>query len=301
MTVVLADSAETAAHVDPADGLGCREALARYARAGRRATVERYVASPDNPAAALLRDRDRLGRDRYRIALVGPAATTDPRVDELLRRIQMEEQLADVQLGRHAHNILVKSLFGQVAGLLSALAPSRGATAATSQSVTTVLRSTDRELTALSRFVRASARRTALGLYLAGLLIGAVVGCVLVWLTGRSPMVDHYIANKQLAICLACGAIGAVISVMARISRGERLDVDVDKSKTITVLAGSFRPVIGAVFGGVLFLLVSGHILPLQVPGPGQACLFFAGLAFLAGFTERWAQDIIVTSAPKVR
>jgi hypothetical protein len=88
---------------------------------------------------------------------------------------------------------------------------------------------------------------------------------------------------------------------MARVSRGERVDVDSDKSKSVTVLAGSFRPVIGAVFGAVLYVLVCGGLLPLAAPGPDQKCLFFAGLAFVAGFTERWAQDTIVSSVPKVK
>ena len=41
-------------------------------------------------------------------------------------------------------------------------------------------------------------------------------------------------------------------------------------------------------------------------PRPGQTAeepkstCFFVGLAFLAGFSERWAQDTIVSSAPKV-
>jgi hypothetical protein len=145
--------------------------------------------------------------------------------------------------------------------------------------------------------VQSSARRTALGLYLAGLPIGALLGGVLVLLAGESLTIDNYIPNNLLPICLASGAIGAVISVMARVSRGEALDVDSDKGNVVTLLAGSFRAIIGA----VLCVLIRGGILPLDVPDPEEtSCLFFAGLAFLAGFTERWAQDTIVSSAPKV-
>jgi hypothetical protein len=149
--------------------------------------------------------------------------------------------------------------------------------------------------------VQSSARRTALGLYLAGLPIGALLGGVLVLLAGESLTIDNYIPNNLLPICLASGAIGAVISVMARVSRGEALDVDSDKGNVVTLLAGSFRAIIGAVLGAVLCVLIRGGILPLDVPDPEEtSCLFFAGLAFLAGFTERWAQDTIVSSAPKV-
>jgi len=149
--------------------------------------------------------------------------------------------------------------------------------------------------------VQASARRTALGRYLAGLPIGAVIGSALVALAAHSLTIGAVVENNHLPICLASGAIGAIISVMARVSQGERVDVDSDKSKMVTVLAGSFRPVIGAVFGAVLYVLICGGLLPLTVPGGDQKCLFFAGLAFVAGFTERWAQDTIVSSAPKVK
>jgi hypothetical protein len=39
-----------------------------------------------------------------------------------------------------------------------------------------------------------------------------------------------------------------------------------------------------------------GGLIPLDVTD--ERLLFFAGLAFLAGFSERWAQDTILRSAP---
>ena len=71
----------------------------------------------------------------------------------------------------------------------------------------------------------------------------------------------------------------------------------------MTVLAGALRPIVGAIFGAVLHVLVTGGLLPLAMPdtagGQGELNMFFAGLAFLAGFSERWAQDTIVQSIPK--
>ncbi len=51
-----------------------------------------------------------------------------------------------------------------------------------------------------------------------------------------------------------------------------------------------------------LYVLVQAGLLPLQAPtanGTERTSFFFIGLAFLAGFSERWAQDTIVNSAPK--
>jgi hypothetical protein len=228
-------------------------------------------------------------------------ATADPGFGELLRRIELKERQSAVQLCGAAHRILVQSLFSVVVGLLATLAAAGGmAPDARSRRVGSAVRAADRELAALSRFVQVSARRSALGLYLAGLPAGAGIVYTLVEFAARSATIGSIVENRQLPICLASGAIGAVISVMARVSRGERVDVDSDKSKLVTLLAGSFRPVIGAVFGAVLYVLVNGGLLPLIVPDGDKKCLFFAGLAFLAGFTERWAQDTIVSSAPKV-
>jgi hypothetical protein len=276
------------------------KALADYQESVRRIVIEHCFSADRALGAVLLRERRRFGRPRFSIALVYGSEGVDTGVAELFRRIQFEEEQSAVQLSRRAHQIYVRSLFGLISTLLSALVVADAGEAHSNRVVVTV-ESVSRELDRLATFVQSSARRTALGLYLAGLPIGALLGGVLVLLAGESLTIDNYIPNNLLPICLASGAIGAVISVMARVSRGEALDVDSDKGNVVTLLAGSFRAIIGAVLGAVLCVLIRGGILPLDVPDPEEtSCLFFAGLAFLAGFTERWAQDTIVSSAPKV-
>jgi hypothetical protein len=54
------------------------------------------------------------------------------------------------------------------------------------------------------------------------------------------------------------------------------------------------RPVIGAVFGAVVFLFLDGGIVEvLSPPDGGQQLAFYAALGFLSGFSERFAQDVI--------
>jgi hypothetical protein len=277
-----------------------QETLDEYERFGGAAVVDRYFSSGDQ-AAVLLSHPRRFGRPTYCIAMFHDAAVTGPKFSELLRRIQLMERHSAVQLDGRAHQILVHSLFGLVVSLLSAAAADQTTPDGKPRRIDAAVAAADGELTALSRFVQSSSRRSSLGLYLAGLPVGAVIGSALVVLAWHSLTIGAVVEQHNLPICLASGGIGAVISVMARVSRGERVDVDSDKSKSVTVLAGSFRPVIGAVFGAVLYVLVCGGLLPLAAPGPDQKCLFFAGLAFVAGFTERWAQDTIVSSVPKVK
>jgi len=59
------------------------------------------------------------------------------------------------------------------------------------------------------------------------------------------------------------------------------------------------RPVIGAVFGAVVYLLLDGGIIDLFTPPRDETRLaFYAGLGFLSGFSERFAQDVIAQVDP---
>jgi hypothetical protein len=105
--------------------------------------------------------------------------------------------------------------------------------------------------------------------------------------------------THQIALCLAFGAVGAAISVMIRITRRQGLDVDIEQGWFVTTLAGVFRSIIGAVLGAALFILIGGGLIPLPNPMGSSIVFFYTGLAFLAGFSERWTQDTIVHSAPR--
>lgn len=273
--------------------------------------VEEYFARSIHAGACLTRKRARWhpGRFHYQIALAYDSSKADPAFDEVLRNIRTEERQSAILLGGRAHQILVQTAYALIVFLLNTLDSTylpdgQPQDAATAQSrVKAAVESAQKELVGIKAFSDKAARRAALKLYLAGLPLGAVGGALLVFVTSRSVAVDALADHGLLAACLASGAIGAVISVMARISSGRRLDVDYEQGRVVTLLAGSFRPIIGAVFGAVLYALVVGGILPLATPPPTEVekgALFYAGLAFLAGFTERWAQDTIVNSAPKV-
>jgi hypothetical protein len=101
-----------------------------------------------------------------------------------------------------------------------------------------------------------------------------------------------------LAISVAAGAIGSIASVMTRITRGQTLEVRLE-GRLVTGLAGAFRPVVGAIFGVAFYVFVQAGLLPLDDGlDEGKVAFFYAGLAFLAGFSERWAQDTVLQSRP---
>jgi cell division protein FtsW (lipid II flippase) len=55
------------------------------------------------------------------------------------------------------------------------------------------------------------------------------------------------------------------------------------------------RPFIGALFALALYFFISGDLVSVfQLPNDEQSQrYFFAGLGFLAGFSERFAQDMV--------
>jgi hypothetical protein len=61
------------------------------------------------------------------------------------------------------------------------------------------------------------------------------------------------------------------------------------------ILVGSFRPLIGAIFGLLVYALIQSNLLPLSVASTNE--LYFYGvIGFLAGFSERWAPDLLQTT-----
>jgi hypothetical protein len=95
-----------------------------------------------------------------------------------------------------------------------------------------------------------------------------------------------------LAGSVAAGGLGAVLSVMSRMRGG--LALSRDAGGRMLALLGAFRPFVGAMIGAALHLLTLGGWIPVAVPqDPGRAAMFFVGLAFIAGFGERFTGDAV--------
>ena len=137
----------------------------------------------------------------------------------------------------------------------------------------------------------ASLVRTARLRYLAGTLLGVlpyVAAVILFVLTDILSQREH----EQLAAALAAGAIGGTMSVMIRVTgKALRLDSLEESSPLALIALGALRPTIGAMFGAVVFMLIVGRIVPIDLPGGSAALFFIAGFAFAAGFNERFARD----------
>lgn len=99
---------------------------------------------------------------------------------------------------------------------------------------------------------------------------------------------------------LVAGAVGAVVSVIQRINaRGFQVDYDV--GLPYAFFLGGLRPLIGGALAiAVAFTFDSGMLaLPIHAETARNQHLALVVVSFLAGFSERWAQDTLTTALPQ--
>jgi hypothetical protein len=137
--------------------------------------------------------------------------------------------------------------------------------------------------------------------YLAGMALGILVllpfASGLGSLVGKARMPELDV--RLLLGILMAGGIGALVSVMARMTSGN-LTLDIHAGRTLTVLSGTFRPLLGALFGLGLFVLIEGGLLPLKGGSQTPPLYFYTALSLVAGFSERWAQDMLSAGVQRV-
>ena len=99
---------------------------------------------------------------------------------------------------------------------------------------------------------------------------------------------------------LVAGAIGAVVSVVQRINAGG-FHVEYDVGRPYAFFLGGLRPLIGGALAIAIAYTFSSGILHLPIADTGKEHERFAlaVVSFLAGFSERWAQDTLATALPQ--
>jgi hypothetical protein len=275
--------------------------------------VDKYFAKHFEAGVVHTCRRDGLvGRKNYRIRMKYPGekvAAVQPEFEAALWRARSMEQQTTLIVSGRPRRMLLEMLFSVVVYVLGVVDSLEGVQKTAQQDgqdvtehsrlcIRKALRIARSELARLQQLVNEAAIRSALRHYVLGLFLGGIALLALAWTTSRVPMFEPT-RTQDLVRAVAAGGLGAVISVMIRISHGQRVDVDPTQGNSMTCLAGSFRPVIGGVLGAALYVLLQAGLIPLDIPAkPDDASYLFAAIAFLAGFSERWAQDTIVRSLP---
>jgi len=276
--------------------------------------VDQYFAKHIHAGALHMCRRTRFRRRRnFEIRMRYPGeivAAVQPEFEAALWRARAMEQQTALLVSGRPRRVLLEMLFSVIVYLLGVLdsveclaAVGRGARKTKECSrvhrIEKALEIAQSELTRLQEFAEQAAIRAALKHYVIGLFIGGMAVFASAWTASQVRMFEHA-PTLDLVRAIAAGGLGAIISVMIRISRGQRLDVDTTQEPFMTCLAGSSRLVIGGALGVALYVLLKAEFVPLEIPVESDAAApyFFTAIAFLAGFSERWAQDTIVRSTP---
>jgi hypothetical protein len=154
-----------------------------------------------------------------------------------------------------------------------------------------------RELDACAQYYCDAANGQAQMIYFAGMGVFTLfIGLLAVPSAFFVPLPG--IDDREFFGALLAGALGAVVSVVARINSG-RFDLEYDVGRVYPFFLGGLRPLLGGAFGLVLYFAVaSGRLDIIELPAEGTPH-FFAILvvAFAAGFSERWAKDTLAVAA----
>lgn len=139
-------------------------------------------------------------------------------------------------------------------------------------------------------------QRQAEGRYLVGAVLGFLLTLAfalpLAITLGRIAF-DGGLSLQTLLGCMVAGAASAILSVLLRTGRGN-LRVRWRVGRSMTMLLGTFRPLVGAISGGIAYL-----VLQTQLVGGlnAKSDAFYWGVGVLAGFSERFVPDMLTRSA----
>lgn len=98
-----------------------------------------------------------------------------------------------------------------------------------------------------------------------------------------------------LGLVAFSGSLGSIVSILVRLHQFEDRDAD----QAIQFFTGLFKPVVGCAFALFVFAVLSSGLIPVAIQAE-KSRYFFAALSFVAGFSERFAQDVVTKTATTV-
>jgi hypothetical protein len=155
----------------------------------------------------------------------------------------------------------------------------------------------NQQLNAADQYYQQFTQRTVRSAYFRGIGYGLAVAIalfVVLYLFRKA-----FNAPAALLWSILAGALGALTSVLSSATFG-RIVLDRPQGGTWNTFLGAFRPLIGSLFGAAFFALISAGFLPIKVPTGNGAIALYASIAFLAGFSHRWAQDTLKAAEGRI-
>ena len=237
--------------------------------------------------------------DEVRLHRVTDWVTRDaPRVADLLHECDLLAMRVSAVLRGTTEQVALRWILGIEMHLLGFFESERSQER---ESEADLVRKQRRKLTECEAYYHRAASKTGRIVYVSGMLIGlglatllATVIALLLWAAGVSDL-------EIILICYGAGAVGALVSAVARMSKVEqgRFNIDFELGRPLMRRLGVYRPFLGGAFGVVLYFLLASGLLDISIPDDKQP-YYFGFCAFLAGFSERFASVVLSAAEQKL-
>jgi hypothetical protein len=152
-----------------------------------------------------------------------------------------------------------------------------------------------------TRYLAAEQRSAQLN-YFIGMLIGFVptagLGVLAAWLLSLAG--DSKYAFATFVAAFLFGETGAIVSATVRLSHGT-LGLAPELGQGWVGILASLRPALGGVFGALSYLILASGLMAITVQsGNGSIFMTYCVIAFIAGFSERFAHDMLGAAASRL-
>jgi sulfite exporter TauE/SafE len=199
--------------------------------------------------------------------------------------VRVHEVLRDT-----SQRLAMQSLFTLISFLLAFGESPR---AQNDRAVAEIDRTTRDQLKKIEKYYREAAVRSGQIVYVGGMLLGMIPVGLLLVLALVLRLASSPSPARVGLLCFAAGSVGALVSVMSRMTaRGVRVDWEFGKDTLRTL--GALRPFVGGIFGLMTFFALKSGIVALDVIDGNKSTYFYVLFAFAAGFSERFARDMLL-------
>jgi hypothetical protein len=226
------------------------------------------------------------------------ATRNSPELAHQLHKIDNLAVRADEILRGTSENIVMQLLLAAASHVLSYVdrkdGPPRDPT-----TIKKVVARSESELAEIRQHYRRAGENSSRIVYAGGMLRGV---CVLGFLTAIAGLVlwmahdfhRHRMPTWTLLATIAAGGMGAAISVLLRMAKQDSFSQDYEVGRKTTRRLAMARPFVGAAFAVMIYLLLKSGLVDIGGLNSNQQTIYFySAVAFLAGFSERWARIIV--------
>jgi hypothetical protein len=270
-----------------------REFLDRF-EAQNGTIVNQYWCTTEASGIALtIKRKPFLIADIVRLHWATDWSTKDkPKLMRLLYECETQAVKIQEVLRDTSRRLAIQSLFNVISFVLAFAETPH---ASDPKAVAEISRSTRSGLKDIHDYYCHAAERSGQITYVGGMLFGMVIPALISvagWIVIGN---NHGSAVGIGLLCFSAGAVGALVSVMSRLSSG-KVRVDWEFGKDTLRTLGSLRPFVGAVFGLITFLALKSGVIGIDLANKAGSSYYFVVFAFAAGFSERLAQDMLLSS-----